>query len=46
VDVVRRDGETVIVRGGLAPGERVCVSPLDVAVDGMLVRTLDEEAAS
>jgi membrane fusion protein, multidrug efflux system len=46
VDVVRRDGETVIVRGGLAPGERVCVSPLDVAVDGMLVRTLDEEATS
>ena len=46
VGVVRSDGEQVLIRSGLAPGERVCVSPLDVAVDGMSVRTVDEEGAA
>jgi multidrug efflux system membrane fusion protein len=47
VHVVRSDRDQVIIDKGLAARERVCVSPLDVAVDGMRVRTeTDEEPAS
>jgi RND family efflux transporter MFP subunit len=42
VDVLRTDGETVVVRSGIAPGERICVSPLEAAVAGMRVRVVDE----
>jgi RND family efflux transporter MFP subunit len=38
VDVLRRSGERVVIRAGLEPGERVCVSQLDTFVEGMLVR--------
>ena len=41
VDVLRVEGESVILTGGLVAGERVNVSSLDVAVDGMQVRTGD-----
>lgn len=44
VEVVRAIGETVVIGEGLADGERVCVSPLDVVVDGMRVRTVEVEA--
>jgi len=44
VAVLRADGETVVVRSGVAAGERICVSPLEAAVDGMAVRVLEEEA--
>ncbi len=43
VDVVRIENDTVVIGGGLNPGENVCVSPLDVAVDGMSVRMLEVE---
>ena len=39
VDVLRAGVETVVVRTGLAPGEKVCLSNLEVATDGMQVRT-------
>jgi len=39
VDVLRRGDETVLIRAGLAPGERVSVSPLEAVTDGMQVRT-------
>lgn len=38
VEILRRDGDRVIVSSGLAPGERVAISPLDTPVDGMAVR--------
>ena len=38
VEVLRLDGDRAIVSGGLAPGERVAISPLDTPVDGMAVR--------
>jgi multidrug efflux pump subunit AcrA (membrane-fusion protein) len=44
VDVLQRNRDSVLVRGGLAEGERVCTSPLSVSVDGMAVRTLAEPA--
>jgi hypothetical protein len=46
VDVLRTDGETAIVRSGIAAGERICVSPLEAAVDGMRVRVHREETNS
>jgi RND family efflux transporter MFP subunit len=42
VEVVRAGVRTAILRGGLEPGDRVCLSPLDVPVDGMTVRTVEE----
>ncbi len=44
VHVVRIERDIAIVDQGLADGERVCVSPLEVAVDGMQVRTTEVEA--
>jgi RND family efflux transporter MFP subunit len=38
VEVLRAEDQTVIIGSGLEEGERVSVSPLDVVVDGMLVR--------
>ena len=38
VEVLRAERDQVIVAAGLRSGERVCVSPLDAVVDGMLVR--------
>ncbi len=47
VQILRTDRNEVVISAGLAAGERICVSPLDVAIDGMRVRTdSDEEAAS
>jgi RND family efflux transporter MFP subunit len=42
VKVLRREAERVIVSEGLGAGERVCVSTLEVATDGMKVRVADE----
>jgi RND family efflux transporter MFP subunit len=39
VQVLRADSERVVITGGLRPGERVCISPLDAVVDGMSVRS-------
>lgn len=46
VDVLRVEGETVYVASGLEPGERVCLSTLESAVDGMRVEVAEarEEA--
>ena len=42
VEVLRAEREEVIIGGGLASGDRVCVSPMLAAVNGMLVRTVYE----
>jgi len=44
VDVLRADREDVVISGGLRPGDRVCVSPLAAAVDGMSVRIVSDPA--
>ncbi len=46
VEVFRREPERVIVTAGLTDGERVCVSPLEVAVESMQVRVAGDEAPS
>lgn len=44
VTVMRTVGENAYVSAGLKPGDRVCVSPLENALDGMSVRTADSTA--
>ena len=46
VDVLRVDGEDVLIRTRMKPGERVCVSPLQVAVEGMQVIPIEDERAN
>jgi RND family efflux transporter MFP subunit len=46
VEVFKRERERVIVRGGLEPGELVCVSPIETVVDGMRVRLASQEGTS
>ena len=41
IDVLRTEGERVLVSSGLSAGERVCISPLETPVDGMRVRVFD-----
>ena len=43
VDIFKRERERVIVQSGLEGGEFVCISPIEVVVDGMEVRMLQEE---
>ncbi|MEM8962259.1 MAG: efflux RND transporter periplasmic adaptor subunit [Acidobacteriota bacterium] len=41
VDVIRNLGDEVVIGGGLEVGDRVCVSLLSLAVDGMAVQIVD-----
>lgn len=45
VDVLRVQGETVLVQAGLEAGEKVCSSPLLIVVDGMRVQASADERA-
>jgi RND family efflux transporter MFP subunit len=40
VDVLRAERDDVVIGSGLRPGDRVCVSPMAAAVNGMAVRTV------
>ena len=42
VEVLRARRSDVLIEAGLAPGERVCVSPLEAPVEGMRVRTVPD----
>lgn len=46
VEVIRQERESVIIGAGLHAGERVCVSPMPGAVDGMRVRVLGSDAGA
>lgn len=45
VAILRATGETVYIRGGIAEGELVCTNRLEAAVEGELVRRVDEVTA-
>ena len=45
VEILRISSEEAILSGGLASGERVCVSPLAAVVDGMRVRVQSSDSA-
>ena len=42
VDLLRSTSTSILVRGGLEPGERVSLSPIETATDGMDVRVVGE----
>ncbi|MCB1035565.1 MAG: efflux RND transporter periplasmic adaptor subunit [Acidobacteria bacterium] len=42
VEVLQRTEAELLIRSGLADGERVCISPLETPVDGMAVRTVED----
>ncbi len=46
VDILRVVDEKVYLRGGLKTGETVCLSPIDHAVEGMALRTVDDSGAA
>lgn len=43
VEVRRKESGRVLISSGLSAGERVCLSPLEIVVDGMPVRVLAPE---
>lgn len=45
VEVIRRQGDSVVIGAGLAGGDLVCTSPVSAAIDGMRVRLSSEESA-
>jgi len=46
VDVLRTDFSSVYISGGLEAGDRVCVSPVEAFVDGLLVEFVSEPASN
>lgn len=46
VELVRTERDQIVVAAGLAPGERVCTSALDAAIDGMRVRVAAPKPAA
>jgi len=42
VDILRLEEETVLIAGGIAPGELICISPIQAVYDGMLVQPVRE----
>jgi len=42
VDIIRVDRDDVLVRGPLGEGERICISPLQIVIDGMQVRAIED----
>ena len=46
VTLLRADRDTVLVSAGLQAGERVCISPLQLVVDGMRVAPVADDAGA
>jgi RND family efflux transporter MFP subunit len=46
IDPLRLYRDEVLIRGGLEAGERVCISPLQTAIEGMPVQPLSESEAA
>jgi len=45
VEVLRIDGDSVLIHSVFAPGERICLSPLQVVIEGMRVQPLEDDEA-
>jgi RND family efflux transporter MFP subunit len=46
IDPLRLYRDEVLIRGGLEAGERVCISPLQTAIEGMPVQPMSESEAA
>jgi RND family efflux transporter MFP subunit len=44
VEVLRIDRDEVLIRSNLAAGERICISPIQIVVEGMPVKPVAEES--
>jgi len=44
VEVLRIDRDDVLVQGPLAEGDRICISPIQVVVEGMIVNSVEDQA--
>ena len=44
VEILRRERESVLIRSGVQDGERICISPLEAAVNGMQVMVSQDGA--
>lgn len=42
VDVLRTDYEYVYVADGIEDGDKICISPVDTFIDGLLVETIEQ----
>ena len=42
VDIFRLEEESVLISGGISPGEKICISPIQAVVDGMAVQPVLE----
>ena len=42
VDIFRLEEENVLISGGILPGEKICISPIQAVVDGMAVQPVLE----
>lgn len=42
VEIFRLEQDRVLISGGLVPGERICISPIQAVVDGMTVHPVTE----
>jgi multidrug efflux pump subunit AcrA (membrane-fusion protein) len=45
VDIYRLEEERVLISGGLLPGEKICVSPIQAVINGMSVQPVMESLA-
>ena len=45
VEILRKERENVVIAAGLAPGERVCTSPLDTIDEGSQVKIVEDASA-
>jgi RND family efflux transporter MFP subunit len=46
IQMLRLESDYLVFRDGVEPGDRLCVSPLDVVTDGMEVAIIDENPTS
>jgi RND family efflux transporter MFP subunit len=42
VEVLKKDSETVVLSSGLEAGEKICLSPLEMVVEGMHIREMED----
>jgi RND family efflux transporter MFP subunit len=45
VDVLRTDFEFAFIRAGIVSGDRVCISPVETFIDGLLVKAVAAESS-
>jgi len=42
VEILRLEAASVLISGGILPGELICISPIQAVYDGMIVQPVKE----